>query len=845
MEESCVSQAAEEEAPAAKAAEETAANASAEKASAATAAAASKAAKDEADAQALAMEESSVSQASGEEAPAANAAADAASAAVTAVETDHKRETAEAEAEETKRTRGQNGNAHQQTTAAKAAEDAAAKASTEEAAAAIAAEGAAETPTATEDDAEERKDRREKEAMAVQSWAMEEASVTQAEEEIAIANAAASAAARAKEVEDERETAKAAEQQRKGGRKTQHTERIAIVKETEETAAATAASKAQNGAVFIEAAEHAAAAANAGQEAATAKVTSAKAEEEIAASKTVEKAHAARMAKKDTAAVKTAEKDTEVANAEQTTDMAKATKHSGIGAMTEGNALGAKAAEEEAAAARTEEAAATKAEEVAAPPTKPSPRDDAAMAAMGQFFAAATSCREAQATKTSNKQGPDDKFASPSVRELPAKALSSKESLEPSRTELPLSMGLPTVSSSLAEEDDDTWGDWSAADRAALASGEASFSTDSEPVELLAANIAMPGESLKDVQQTANILSDKTISSKSLPGILLTSAEVGKRPASTLDTGEERDSKRQVPSDRGLTSEQNQASAGQGTTISEVLAGSECMRKEKEILTKSAAAAPVASNIAVASVAGNDVVTKGQIKRMKTEAKEVLNRPIVAGFGFKMLEKMGWKEGEGLGKSNKGILEPIWIDPREGKAGLFSAESGEQRPKRSDVDEQERLLPLARNVFVKQGEKRPASAMTPTDRDRMGALPNTVLRPLPSVRSVMPALLCLKDHLQTMPVATSGTGAGSGSSARVLNVSSVLGDVLADVLDGEIGERFLRLLAERLGPQVVPRMAEMRRSCEQGSTSEILALQPLWQLMRHHAPETAEADYDS
>ena len=41
--------------------------------------------------------------------------------------------------------------------------------------------------------------------------------------------------------------------------------------------------------------------------------------------------------------------------------------------------------------------------------------------------------------------------------------------------------------------------------------------------------------------------------------------------------------------------------------------------------------------------------------------------------GFKMLSKMGWKEGEGLGvENNQGRLEPIKIESREERSGLGS-----------------------------------------------------------------------------------------------------------------------------------------------------------------------------
>ena len=37
-------------------------------------------------------------------------------------------------------------------------------------------------------------------------------------------------------------------------------------------------------------------------------------------------------------------------------------------------------------------------------------------------------------------------------------------------------------------------------------------------------------------------------------------------------------------------------------------------------------------------------------------------RPISTGnIGHKMLQKMGWKEGDSLGKNNKGIQEPVSV----------------------------------------------------------------------------------------------------------------------------------------------------------------------------------------
>lgn len=48
--------------------------------------------------------------------------------------------------------------------------------------------------------------------------------------------------------------------------------------------------------------------------------------------------------------------------------------------------------------------------------------------------------------------------------------------------------------------------------------------------------------------------------------------------------------------------------------------------------------------------------------------------PITMGVGKRLLEKMGWKEGEPLGKSQKGALEPINPDIRVNRQGLSSHE---------------------------------------------------------------------------------------------------------------------------------------------------------------------------
>ena len=48
-----------------------------------------------------------------------------------------------------------------------------------------------------------------------------------------------------------------------------------------------------------------------------------------------------------------------------------------------------------------------------------------------------------------------------------------------------------------------------------------------------------------------------------------------------------------------------------------------------------------------------------------------LNRPIqTSSFGMKMLEKMGFKQGDGLGKNADGIKEPVTIQLKYDKVGI-------------------------------------------------------------------------------------------------------------------------------------------------------------------------------
>jgi len=43
--------------------------------------------------------------------------------------------------------------------------------------------------------------------------------------------------------------------------------------------------------------------------------------------------------------------------------------------------------------------------------------------------------------------------------------------------------------------------------------------------------------------------------------------------------------------------------------------------------------------------------------------------PVMSGFGMKMMKKMGWDEGEPLGKTGVGHLEPLEMDVKVNRVG--------------------------------------------------------------------------------------------------------------------------------------------------------------------------------
>ena len=45
--------------------------------------------------------------------------------------------------------------------------------------------------------------------------------------------------------------------------------------------------------------------------------------------------------------------------------------------------------------------------------------------------------------------------------------------------------------------------------------------------------------------------------------------------------------------------------------------------------------------------------------------------PVTEGMGAVLMRKMGWKEGEGLGKNKEGNKEPILVDFKTDRKGKF------------------------------------------------------------------------------------------------------------------------------------------------------------------------------
>lgn len=64
---------------------------------------------------------------------------------------------------------------------------------------------------------------------------------------------------------------------------------------------------------------------------------------------------------------------------------------------------------------------------------------------------------------------------------------------------------------------------------------------------------------------------------------------------------------------------------------------------------------------------GFSTLTKQQDQLMATV-------PVSGGMGMHLLQKMGWRPGEGLGKERNGALQPLLLEVKLDKKGLVANE---------------------------------------------------------------------------------------------------------------------------------------------------------------------------
>lgn len=70
-----------------------------------------------------------------------------------------------------------------------------------------------------------------------------------------------------------------------------------------------------------------------------------------------------------------------------------------------------------------------------------------------------------------------------------------------------------------------------------------------------------------------------------------------------------------------------------------------------------------------------------------------LNNPISKeSFGMRMLEKMGFKQGEGLGKDGNGIKEPVQIKMKSNKQGIGSEETEKRKKEEADYNRNLKII---------------------------------------------------------------------------------------------------------------------------------------------------------
>eukprot|EP00058_Branchiostoma_floridae_P027127 XP_002612618.1 hypothetical protein BRAFLDRAFT_219680 [Branchiostoma floridae] len=94
--------------------------------------------------------------------------------------------------------------------------------------------------------------------------------------------------------------------------------------------------------------------------------------------------------------------------------------------------------------------------------------------------------------------------------------------------------------------------------------------------------------------------------------------------------------------------------------------------------------------------------------------------PVQGGMGMQLMKKMGWKPGEGLGKGQTGVLEPLTLDVKTDRRGLLA--QGEKQGKKSGP------VPVIKDTTGKDlSGKHPVSALMEICNKRKWMPPEFVL----------------------------------------------------------------------------------------------------------------------
>ena len=78
-------------------------------------------------------------------------------------------------------------------------------------------------------------------------------------------------------------------------------------------------------------------------------------------------------------------------------------------------------------------------------------------------------------------------------------------------------------------------------------------------------------------------------------------------------------------------------------------------------------------------------------------------RPVSEGIGMKLLQKMGWRPGQVIGKRGEGYVEPIALTVKVDRKGLISQgheKPGSKRQQITDVQGMSYLRVFTNNDFI-------------------------------------------------------------------------------------------------------------------------------------------------